>query len=281
MQALTWSQSSAAPPSSRPPLPAGPGRRFSVLSADRIEGTSAAPAVLAGLWNELVSGRARVTRVHSSGSLHHLEAQWGEWHPAPTRDLELLVPILLGQPQKVVAADARCSISRVATAGAKCLRAMGLDSGTSDAPMLVVMMAHAYHQCLAQRALGSCDLVTTPRGDLFLGVERPDARFADLLSPCEREVVRLLVDGHSYVEIARDRGTSARTVANQVGSVYGKLGVSGRLALLCHLLTADSGPPGHPSDLRNSAPSGGSVSVTDQGRPWHAKGVASTPPMLP
>jgi DNA-binding CsgD family transcriptional regulator len=51
------------------------------------------------------------------------------------------------------------------------------------------------------------------------------------LTPVEAEVTRLLAAGLSNAEIARVRGTARRTVANQVASVFRKLGVSSRLEL--------------------------------------------------
>jgi DNA-binding CsgD family transcriptional regulator len=48
------------------------------------------------------------------------------------------------------------------------------------------------------------------------------------LTAAEAEVSRLLVAGLSYAAIARARGTSPRTVANQAASVYRKLGVGSR-----------------------------------------------------
>jgi DNA-binding CsgD family transcriptional regulator len=52
------------------------------------------------------------------------------------------------------------------------------------------------------------------------------------LSEAEREVVHAVVAGKSNVDIARSRGTSARTVANQLASIYAKLGISSRHELV-------------------------------------------------
>jgi DNA-binding NarL/FixJ family response regulator len=55
------------------------------------------------------------------------------------------------------------------------------------------------------------------------------------LSPAEREVMLLVLDGVSNAEIARRRGRSARTIANQIAACYKKLGVSSRLELAAKL----------------------------------------------
>lgn len=190
--------------------------------------------ILARCWWQLATGRARVSRVYSDANRHHVELITVQGHP-PLRDQDILVPVLLGRPQKVVAAEAHCSASRVATAAAKCLRAIGLECQTKDTPMIVAMMVHAFHRPGAlsglwvhsEALLGGRTLVST---------SRPDSELDDMLSPCEREVLRCRVDGLSYEGIAKERETSVRTVANQIASAYVKLRVSGRLALLGLLL---------------------------------------------
>ena len=52
------------------------------------------------------------------------------------------------------------------------------------------------------------------------------------LTPSESEVMAHLVAGRSNAEIAVLRGSSPRTVANQVASVFRKLGVASRLELV-------------------------------------------------
>ncbi|MCC6872924.1 MAG: helix-turn-helix transcriptional regulator [Sandaracinaceae bacterium] len=63
---------------------------------------------------------------------------------------------------------------------------------------------------------------------------------AGRLSPAEREVARDLADGLSIQAIARRRGVAARTVANQMQSLYRKLGVRSRDELVLELLGAGS-----------------------------------------
>ena len=49
-----------------------------------------------------------------------------------------------------------------------------------------------------------------------------------VLSVAEAHVAREMLAGRTNAEIARARGTSIRTVANQVARVFRKLGVHGR-----------------------------------------------------
>jgi DNA-binding CsgD family transcriptional regulator len=59
------------------------------------------------------------------------------------------------------------------------------------------------------------------------------------LAPAEREIARAILAGKPNAEIARERGTSPRTVANQVASIFRRLGVGSR-AELVERLTAGS-----------------------------------------
>jgi DNA-binding NarL/FixJ family response regulator len=56
-----------------------------------------------------------------------------------------------------------------------------------------------------------------------------------VLSPSEREILPCLFEGMSNAAIAGLRGRSVRTVANQVASIYRKLGVCSRLQLVAQL----------------------------------------------
>jgi DNA-binding CsgD family transcriptional regulator len=55
------------------------------------------------------------------------------------------------------------------------------------------------------------------------------------LSPAEGEVLRLLLRGYRNKEIAQVRKVSPRTVANQVASIFRKLGVQSRSELAAKL----------------------------------------------
>jgi DNA-binding CsgD family transcriptional regulator len=68
--------------------------------------------------------------------------------------------------------------------------------------------------------------------DLFvLSLPSPVARLPNILTSAERHVAGLVLDGLSNRSIAEMRGTSVRTVANQIASVFRKLNVTGRAEL--------------------------------------------------
>ena len=69
-----------------------------------------------------------------------------------------------------------------------------------------------------------------------VSIPRPDLSFPARLSSAELAVVRQLVQGQSHAQISRVRGTSTRTVANQLSTAFRKLGVSGRGELVDQLI---------------------------------------------
>jgi DNA-binding CsgD family transcriptional regulator len=60
----------------------------------------------------------------------------------------------------------------------------------------------------------------------------PAAKAPDSLTPAERDVARRAIEGQAKSEIARARKTSVHTVANQLRSVYTKLGIGSRVELV-------------------------------------------------
>lgn len=52
------------------------------------------------------------------------------------------------------------------------------------------------------------------------------------LTPAEREVASAVSQGQSNAEIARARGTSPNTIANQLRSIYAKVEAAGRIELI-------------------------------------------------
>lgn len=81
--------------------------------------------------------------------------------------------------------------------------------------------------------LGEVDFVVASRD-----VHTPLERYG--LTAAEQAVCRLVLQGRSNGEIAEARGTSKRTVANQLQSVYIKVGVRGRRQLAAALGAASS-----------------------------------------
>jgi DNA-binding NarL/FixJ family response regulator len=74
----------------------------------------------------------------------------------------------------------------------------------------------------------------------IISVPRPEQPLRRLLPPAELAVIGSLVEGLSYEEIAQRRGTSTRTVANQITAVFRRMRVSGRNQMLQRLFTTEN-----------------------------------------
>lgn len=202
-------------------------------NAERVE--------LAALWEELVMGTSKIE------SWSHTSRTWSmvvSRSPGPlgqaqgalrVRDAEILEQALLSGVRKLVAVDVGLSCSSIAVIMQGCFEFMGLQCLPSRMPGLLVAAAHARRH--PNTPQGS--FLKAPRGRErarhSVTVERPDNVLSDWLAPAELAVIRLLIEGLSYAEIAEVRATSIRTVANQVASGFRRLGVSGRAELLCLL----------------------------------------------
>jgi len=60
------------------------------------------------------------------------------------------------------------------------------------------------------------------------------------LTPAERHVALAALAGYSNAEIARMRGSATRTVANQIATIFRKLGVRSRAELAALSFSAES-----------------------------------------
>jgi DNA-binding CsgD family transcriptional regulator len=83
-----------------------------------------------------------------------------------------------------------------------------------------------------------------------ISVPRPDHALGPLLPAAELSVIRALIEGASYGQIARGRGTSARTIANQISAVFRRLRVSGRNELIQRLFLDELRGPVSPRRTR-------------------------------
>jgi DNA-binding NarL/FixJ family response regulator len=68
-------------------------------------------------------------------------------------------------------------------------------------------------------------------GQQYLVVSESIAPAHESLSTAEREIAALIVAGRSNADIARARGVSVRTVANQVASILRKMNAGSRFEL--------------------------------------------------
>lgn len=196
---------------------------------------------LATLWDELISGACKIE------SWEYSERYWSmvvakrpvvrsAAHALRPRDIEVLERTLLSGVRKHVAVEVGLSCSSIAVIMQGCFEFMGLSCLPSRIPGLLVAAAHARHsQTTKSQSRSSVRATSLGNSVERIRVARPDADLPAWLAPAEHAVIHLLIEGMSYAEIAEERQTSIRTVANQVAAGFRRLEVSGRAELLCLL----------------------------------------------
>jgi DNA-binding NarL/FixJ family response regulator len=198
---------------------------------------------IAWLWRELARGTSRVQDCFFSEARCYLVVSLetdGSAMRLEGRRLEILEAVLGGSRQKSIAIDLGLAPSTVALNSRLALESLGVTCKPSRAHPLLMLAASALTKPTV--ALARCSsFVTAGDRDLrVVSVPRPDSRLQQILPAAELAVIRLLVEGHSYSEIAKLRGTATRTIANQITAVFRRLRVSGRNELVQRLFSDEA-----------------------------------------
>lgn len=170
------------------------------------------------------------------------------------RRLEILEAVLAGSRQKNIAIDLQLAPSTVALNSKLALESLGAPGKPSRAHPLLMLLARAAGEPVACFARMATFVVHDDSELRVIGVVRPDRSLGNYLPKAELAVVRSLIEGSSYQEIARARGTSTRTIANQISAVFRRLRVSGRNELVQRLFrdASRAGGPNGPDRPRPS-----------------------------
>jgi DNA-binding CsgD family transcriptional regulator len=210
--------------------------------AVRADETSVTGLSLADLWVETTRGQYKILDSFFSRTrcISLLAPQRSAGPPLDARLLDTFEGALLGGAQKCVAAELSVSPSTVATRCKEAMYYLGVESTCSRVPLLLAVLVHSARGNNGPH-VGRSSRCSTGGGDvLVVSFPRPDLRLRERLSPTECEIASLCMEGHSLERMAAIQGTSRRTIANQLGSVYRKLRLSGRGEFLAWL-AAESG----------------------------------------
>jgi DNA-binding NarL/FixJ family response regulator len=187
-------------------------------------------------WQRLAQGTLFVVDDFFEGERCYLvlEAKPAS-HGVEGRRLDILVAVLSGLRQKNIAIDLGLAPSTIALNSRLALQSLGLSCRPSRAHPLVMLAASSGRE--PSLTVARCATLKTAEGQelLVVGMPRPDRHLTTLLPSAELAVIRSLVEGLSYEEIAQQRGTSTRTIANQITAVFRRLRVSGRNELVQRL----------------------------------------------
>src|SRR5262245_4550982 len=214
----------AAEPRDPPVISGREALRLAVLAQDRARAGHRS-VDQQPLWHELLAGRWSLLDAFTTAGLRYLIAYRNPEGGVSLRALQareraVLELALAGHSGKWIAFEPRLSESTVARTLRTALRRIG---ATDTAPLVGVQ--HAMFEPLEG---------VVPGVDLAIARLTPATASAGL-SDAERAVVTGILGGKRIAAIARERGTSPRTVSNQIASVYKKLGVSSRREVIALL----------------------------------------------
>ncbi|MEM7412456.1 MAG: helix-turn-helix transcriptional regulator [Myxococcota bacterium] len=187
-------------------------------------------------WSGLVEGRwSLVDRFERDGKrfvvAHRNEPSVVDPRGLTRRERQIAELVGMGRSTKEIAYELGVSLSAVSMAVKTGCRKLGLGARTELASFFAPGGLRAR---LEEASLN---------GETLLVGAHPllDEAAAEALSPAEREVTSALLAGSTSLDIASRRGTSVRTIANQIASIFEKLGVHSRVELAARL-HADAGP---------------------------------------
>lgn len=207
--------------------------RDAVLAMVRARGTlrNDNPEAALELWRTLVSGHwSLVDRFESDGRRYVLARR----NPPDAPDPRGLSPgeravahyMALGHANKEIAYTLGLTEGTIASLASRVTRKLGVSSRTELVERIFGPTAPAGEVQSVSLQLAGEELRVVSWAP---GVTRESLAS---LSASEREVAHAAAQGMSNTEIASTRSTSVRTVANQLATIYRKLGVRSRMELV-------------------------------------------------
>jgi DNA-binding NarL/FixJ family response regulator len=190
----------------------------------------------AELWARICEGTLRIDEQRASE--HHLLIALEQQTPAVSalegRPLLVLEAVLQGHTANYVALDLGVAVSTASGDLKRALVALGLRPRLSAIPVYLAQISNAAER---QETLRVCQGRFDARNARYVTLLLPKYEnwLEESLSAVELQVCQMLLGGHTHDQIAAARGTAPRTIANQLGSVFSKLGASGRMEVVAKL----------------------------------------------
>jgi DNA-binding NarL/FixJ family response regulator len=181
-------------------------------------------------WQGLIEGRwSLVDHFDSDGKRFILAVKNDPEHPDPrgltAQERQVATFLGLGQSTKSIAYTLGIAEAAVSAHVSRAKHKVGL---RSRAELATFFEPAGVRARLAEAVIGG--------ERVLVGTYPPsNADAAAQLTPTERDVVAHLMCGSTNQDIAIRRGTSSRTIANQIQSIFRKLGVQSRVELALRL----------------------------------------------
>lgn len=211
---------------------------------------------LAELWRALAGGYRKVVGRFADQQYIGLivtEPATSAQRALHARERGLLEAVLSGVCQNRVAIENHLSATSIATYCRHGLETMGYRGTVSRVSPVLMRAASAATQPGSTVRGRFSHIVTDAATYDVVSIERPEKPWSRCFSRSELDVVARLLDGASYMDIASQRGTSVRTVANQIASAFRRMRVSGRAELVAALFgAAHDGGASPASELQTS-----------------------------
>jgi len=188
------------------------------------------------VWARLVSHRLAVVASGVAEERAHLVLRENTEALPRRRDLQgrnlaILERHLLGAERKVLSMELGISQATIAQALKRELGEMGITCAPALVPAVLVMLLHAARSGSAAELLGMAQFEHRGLRHVALSTD-VESRVWRSLSPAQQAVLRHRAHGGTHADIAAERRTSHRTIANQLAAASHRLGISGRLDLL-------------------------------------------------
>jgi|HubBroStandDraft_6_1064221.scaffolds.fasta_scaffold472549_1 DNA-binding NarL/FixJ family response regulator len=191
---------------------------------------------LAAIWQAVMDRRLKVCGDGGTPGGRYLVARSGDdpslgSSPLSRLETAVLVRVLWGEQQKLVAAELGIACSTASKWYTLALAKMGLTRGPIALPLVIAAQAWASGQ---NPSVGARSGSFEHDGARYfvLSVPKPVVASHAPLTPAECEVASFLVEGENRWEIAARRETSAQTVACQLRGIFSKWQLTGRYALI-------------------------------------------------
>ena len=185
-------------------------------------------------WHGLVTGAFRLVEAsYRDSSYHAIACEQGIAASKLTHvELLLLYRVFQGVPQKNLAFEFDVSAATISQLLGGARLKLGLGSRIGAAPLPIVLLALKHSDMTWLPSARCARFQRAGQEHMELGLSALEPQALDELSDGERQVALLFAWGRSYKQIADQRGTSPRTVSNQLANLCTKLRVHGRFELI-------------------------------------------------